>query len=147
VPPNLNFYVAHPSDHLCPEQTIEAAGIAAVDRQASRSVAGAKGNWQRPQVDVALELWAAEGMVAKALGASARLLTPQVDGGIYRGVILGETAHHIIQGQSGQLRIAHLKDSLDGQPRAGQYVRIQYVHGKGTVRACCERAQGAERGR
>ena len=102
---------------------------------------------QRPQVDVVHSLWAAEAIVAKALGASARLLTPQVDGGIYRGVILGETSHHIIQRQSGQLGIAHRKDSLDGQPQAGEYVRIQYAHGKGTVRACCERSQTAERGR
>ena len=133
------------SDQLRPEPTLEAYGVAAVDRQASRDGAGAM--TQHPQADVVHSLWAADAIVAKALGASARLLTPQVDGGIYRGVILGETPHHIIQRQSGQLGIAHRKDSLDGQPQAGEYVRIQYAHGKGTVRVCCERAQAAERGR
>jgi hypothetical protein len=86
-------------------------------------------------------------IVAKALGASAKVRTPQVEGGIYRGVILGETTHHIVQRQSAHLGIAHLKDSLEGRPQVAEYVSIQYAHGRGTVRNCCERAKSAERDR
>jgi len=135
------------ADPLRPEPTLQAGSAAAVDQHAFRDDAGAKGNTNSPQLDVGQSLWAAETIVGKALGASARLLTPQVDGGIYRGVILGETAHHLVQRQSGRLGIAHLKDALDAQAPVGQYVRIQYGHGKGTVRTCCERAQATERGR
>jgi hypothetical protein len=135
------------TNQLRPEPILEAAGVAAVDLHFSRDTTPTMGRSQNVQGEVAQSLWAAEAVVAKALGASAKLQLPQVEGGIYRGVILGETAHHIVQRQSGQIGIAHLKNALDTRPQVGAYVRIQYAHGKGTAREYCDRAQTAERGR
>jgi hypothetical protein len=106
-----------------------------------------RGGPQSLRDDVAQSLREAEAIVAKALGGSVRIQTPQVEGGVYRGVLVVETTHHLVQRQSAQLGIAHRKDSLDGQPQVGDYVRIQYTRGKGTVRECWERARAAERGR
>lgn len=135
------------SDLLRPEPTLETAGDAAADLLASRDAAHAQGRSHSSPDDVAHSRWAAEAIVAKALGTSAKLQTPQVEGGTYPGVILGETAHHIVQRQSRQAGVAHLKDLLDSQPPVGAYVRIQYVHGDGMVRACHERTHAAARGR
>jgi antirestriction protein ArdC len=46
--------------------------------------------------DVTRSLWAAEAIIAKALGASAKTRIPHAECGIYRGMILGETTHHIV---------------------------------------------------
>ena len=130
------------SEQLRPMPALETG----VDPHASPDMVHAKGISQSLGEHTAQSLWAAEAIVAKALGASAKLQIPQLEGGIYRGVILGETAHHIVQRQSGRVGIAHLKDSLDGQPGVGAHVRIQYAQGKGMVRTCCEHVKAAERG-
>lgn len=96
---------------------------------------------------VAESLTAAASLAAKALGDTARLLPAQIQSGIYRGPIVGETPYHLVQRQSAHSCIAHCKDFLDRQPQVGEHVRIQYAHAKGTVRECRERARGAERGR
>jgi hypothetical protein len=132
---------------LYPGPTLGATGVAVLDLQVSRDIVHAKGNSQILGDYPAHSLSAAEAIVAKFLGASAKLQIPQVEGGIYRGVILGETPHYIVQRQSRQVGIAHRKDSLDGQLQVGAYVRIQYVRRNGMVRTCCERARAAERGR
>jgi D-serine deaminase-like pyridoxal phosphate-dependent protein len=75
------------------------------------------------------------------------VLAAQTESGIYRGVILGETACHVIQRQSAHTGIAHLKDLLDRQPRVGDHVRIHYAKSKGTVREFRERVMSAELGR
>jgi len=66
----------------------------------------------------------AQSITAQALGNSAQMLTAQPESGIYRGVILGETACHVVQRQSAHSGIAHLKNLLDRQPRVGDHVRI-----------------------
>jgi hypothetical protein len=75
------------------------------------------------------------------------MLTAQTESGSYRGVILGETACHVIQRQSAHTGIAHLKDLLDRQPQVGDHVRIHYAKSKGTVREFRERVMTAELGR
>jgi N12 class adenine-specific DNA methylase len=102
---------------------------------------------QSQRGEVADSLTAAQSVTARALGAGAQMRTPQTGSGIYRGVILGETTHHVIQRQSAHSGIAHRKDLLDWQPRAGEHVRIQYANAKGTVRKCHEHARGEELGR
>jgi len=92
-------------------------------------------------------LAAARSITAQALGGSARMLTAQTGSGIYHGVILGETTHHLIQRQSARSGIAHLKNLLDQQPQVGDHVRIHYANSKGTVREFRERAKTVELGR
>jgi hypothetical protein len=90
---------------------------------------------------------AAQSLTAQALGNSARMLTARTESGLYRGVILGETTHHLIQRQSAHTGIAHLKDLLDRHPQVGDHVRIHYAKSKGTVREFRERAKTMELGR
>jgi hypothetical protein len=97
--------------------------------------------------EVAESLTAAEFLAARALGDTAQLLPAQIQSGIYRGPIVGETAFHVVQRQSAHSCIAHVKGILDRQPQVGELVRIQYAHAKGTVRSCREPAKIQELGR
>jgi antirestriction protein ArdC len=92
-------------------------------------------------------LVAAQSIAAQGLGNSAWMLMAQTESGIYCGVILAETACHLIQRQSAHSSIAHLKELLDRQPKVGEHVRIHYANSKGTVREFRERAKTAELGR
>jgi len=75
------------------------------------------------------------------------MLSAQIQSGIYRGPIVGETAYHLVQQQSAHSCIAHCKGLLDRQPQVGELVRIQYAQAKGTVRAYREPAKSQELGR
>ena len=79
---------------------------------------------------------AAQSITAQSLGKSARMLTAQTESGVYRGVILSETACHLIQRQSAHSTVAHVKHfpAKYGQPRVGDHVSIHYANSKGTVR-------------
>ena len=92
-------------------------------------------------------LAAAKSITAKVLGDSAKTLAAQTESGNYRGPIIGQTEHHIIQRQSAGTGIAHPKDLLDRQPQTGESVRINYSDSKGAVREFRERtkAQGRDR--
>jgi hypothetical protein len=107
---------------------------------------GGNGSPSQPN-ELADSLTAAQSITTQTLGNSARVLAAQTESGIYRGVILGETACHVIQRQSAHTGIAHLKDLLDRQPRVGDHVRIHYAKSKGTVREFRERVMSAELGR
>jgi antirestriction protein ArdC len=86
----------------------------------------------------------ARSITAKVLGNSAKTLTAQIESGSYRGPIIGETEHHIIQRQSGRTGIAHPKELLDRQPQIGESVRINYSDSKGAVREFRERAKSQD---
>ena len=86
----------------------------------------------------------ARSITAKVLGNSAKTLTAQIESGSYRGPIIGETEHHIIQRQSGRTGIAHPKELLDRQPQIGESVRINYSDSKGTVREFRKRAKSQD---
>ena len=90
---------------------------------------------------------AAQSITAQSLGNSARMVTAQTESGVYRGVILSQTACHLIQRQSTHSTVAHVKDLLDGQPRVGDHVSIHYVNSKGTVRRVLQRGKIPEIGR
>jgi hypothetical protein len=86
-------------------------------------------------------LTAAKAITEKSLGTSAKTLTAQTESGSYRGPIIGETEHHLIQRQSARTGIAHPKELLDRQPQMGESVRINYSDSRGIVRAIRERGK------
>jgi hypothetical protein len=86
----------------------------------------------------------ARSITAKVLENSAKTLTAQIESGSYRGPIIGETEHHIIQRQSGRTGIAHPRELLDRQPQIGESVRINYSDSKGTVREFRKRAKSQD---
>jgi antirestriction protein ArdC len=67
---------------------------------------------------------------ARALGDKARVYNAQTDSGIYRGEIIAETQHHIVQKLSQGSTVAHRKQLLETVPGVGQSVVIRYSHGK-----------------
>lgn len=93
---------------------------------------------------VAESLRSAHSITKQALGDSAKTLAAHTESGNYRGAIIGETDHHIVQRQSGNAAVAHPKELLDHQPETGQVVRINYSNERGTVREFRERLKAKE---
>jgi len=120
------------------------AGSGTVNVQAKQT-----GTDRRSTVDMpgGESLMEAKSITAKVLGDSAKTLTAQTESGNYRGPMIGETEHHIIQRQSARTNIAHPKDMLDRQPQIGESVRINYSDSKGAVREFRERAKAQDRDR
>jgi antirestriction protein ArdC len=96
---------------------------------------------------VSASLKNARSIAARALGESAEVVTAQTESGNYRGPVIGRTEQHIIQRQSANTAIAHLKQLLDGQPEIGQTVRINYANGHGSVQEFRDRAKAKDLGR
>ena len=66
----------------------------------------------------------------RALGDNARIYNAQTDSGIYRGEIIGETQHHVVQKLSQSSTVAHLKHLLGSVPGVGQNVALRYSNGR-----------------
>ena len=89
-------------------------------------------------------LTTAQAITAKALGESARAVHALTESGTYQGPIIGETDYHLIQRQSANLGVAHLKEGLDRQPGLGDNVVINYSSSKGTVLDARDRVKAQE---
>src|SRR5215469_6255740 len=81
------------------------------------------------------------------LGPETRVELALTDSGSYRGPILVETAHELIQRISPQYAVIHSKGHLDSGPRIGNHVCITYSNGIGHVRHGRERNRSKELGR
>jgi antirestriction protein ArdC len=97
--------------------------------------------------DRAKELEAARAITTAALGESARTVDAVIDGGTYRGQIIGETERHLLQRQSAGMAVLHPKDLLDRLPQVGDIFAINYSNGRGVVRDSHDRSKAQELGR
>lgn len=86
----------------------------------------------------------ARALAIKQLGEEARTYTAQTQSGIYRGKILGETNHHIVQRVSSQTAVAHLKKLVGDTPDMEANVVISYRTDKVQIRELQERSKAAE---
>ena len=76
--------------------------------------------------EIAASFHQAEEITKTRLGADAVTAPAEKDSGIYRGEILGDTQHHVVQGVTAHIAVAHEKDSLAAVPAVGDQVRIMY---------------------
>jgi antirestriction protein ArdC len=72
----------------------------------------------------------AKAISGRSLGSDVRVYSAQTDSGIYRGEIIGETSHHVVQKLSQQSTVAHPKELLGSAPAVGQNVVLRYSNGK-----------------
>jgi len=86
------------------------------------------------QVQALLERLGPETLVEPAL----------TDSGTYRGSVVVETAHELIQRISPHYAVIHRKEDLDIRPRIGDQVCITYSYGDGHVRKVRERSRSKE---
>lgn len=67
------------------------------------------------------------------------------DSGIYRGTVLHETSHHLVQ-DVGRGAVIHRKGDLDGAHQVGTRVAIRYQGGKGAVQTLAPMQRPTGRG-
>ncbi|MGH9613550.1 MAG: ArdC family protein, partial [Bryobacteraceae bacterium] len=99
------------------------------------------GSHGRASADIGKSLTAAERFASQSLGESTRTFVAQVESGRYKGQIIGETEHHLIQRLSAQSAVVHKKELFDPIPQFGQHVAISYADGKASVKKTRERAK------
>jgi len=119
-------------------------GSGTVNVHAKQTATDRRSTVDAPSGDSLIE---ANSITAKVLGDSAKTLAAQTENGSYRGPIIGETEHYVIQRQSAHTGIAHPKDLLDRQPQIGESVRVNYSDSKGAVREFRERSKAQDRSR
>lgn len=119
-------------------------GSGTVNVHAKQTATDRRSTVDAPKGDSLME---AKSITTKVLGDSAKTLTAQTENGSYRGPIIGETEHYVIQRQSAHTGIVHPKDFLDRQPRVGESVRINYSDAKGVVHEFRERSKAQDRSR
>jgi non-canonical (house-cleaning) NTP pyrophosphatase len=83
-------------------------------------------------------------LAAASLGNDAKTYPAQVESGIYRDQIIGETAACVVQRVSSRSAVAHPKEALDRQISAGEHVLIKYSNGNGLVRESHQRSRDRE---
>jgi hypothetical protein len=89
----------------------------------------------------------ARSITKRTLGEEAKLMLAQTASGTYRGLVIGDTEHHIVQRLSDKSAIAHPKASLDKRPEVGQTVRISYSNAHAFVRELRDRSKAKGIGR
>ena len=82
--------------------------------------------------------------ILERLGPETRVELALTDSGTYRGAVVVETAHELIQRISPQYAVIHRKEDLDTRPRIGDQVCITYSNGDGHVRKVRERSRSKE---
>ena len=82
--------------------------------------------------------------ILERLGPETRVEPALTDSGSYRGSVVVETAHELIQRISPQYAVIHRKDDLDSRPRIGDHVCISYSDSQGHVRKVREKSRGKE---
>ncbi|MGC4052850.1 MAG: zincin-like metallopeptidase domain-containing protein [Paludibaculum sp.] len=87
---------------------------------------------------------AAKQVTVAKLGESSRTFTAQTQSGNYRGEIIGETDHHLVQRLSAQSTVAHMKQLLESAPKVGENVGISYSNGRASCRTMAERPRERE---
>ena len=80
------------------------------------------------------DLDAAKALTSGVLGTSASIVRPLTDSGAYRGLIIGETVHLVVQQQSAHTAVVHEKRSLDLRPEVGHKHAIIYSNFRGSVK-------------
>lgn len=83
-------------------------------------------------------------LAVKELGHEARTYVAQTQSGIYKGRIIGETEHHLLQGVSGQTAVAHLKQLMADPPNVSDNVVISYRNSQTQIREQRERSRAAD---
>lgn len=83
-------------------------------------------NGRRPpnEQEAAQSLAAAEDVTKRVLGDHARTYQPNTESGRYRGEIIAETEHHVVQKLSPRSTAAHPKHLLPEPVAAGQNVLV-----------------------
>ena len=82
--------------------------------------------------------------ILERLGPETRVEPALTDSGTYRGSVVVETAHELIQRISPQYAVIHRKDDLDSKPRIGDHVCVTYSNGNGHVHKVRERSRNKE---
>ena len=71
----------------------------------------------------------AERKAKQLLGSKANVYQADTESGKYRGDLLGETDHHVIQKLSPRSAVAHPKHLLPGAVQPGQNLVVSYSNG------------------
>jgi len=82
--------------------------------------------------------------ILERLGPETLVEPALTDSGTYRGSVVVETAHELIQRISPHYAVIHRKEDLDTRPRIGDQVCITYSNGDGHVRKVRERTRNKE---
>lgn len=98
-------------------------------------------NYAKPAAESLRE---AESITSKHLGQSAKTYPAQIESGIYRGNVIGETPDLFIQRLSPKSAIAHPKELFEQPPGVGANVSVNYSKSKPLVREIKERGKAQE---
>lgn len=87
---------------------------------------------------------AAKAVTSEALGDFAKTYAAQTQSGTYKGPIIGETDHHVVQRLSPKSAVAHMKHLLGAVPAKGENVSIAYSNERTQIREAPNRSRSHE---
>ncbi|MBL8292767.1 MAG: hypothetical protein JNN08_13065 [Bryobacterales bacterium] len=93
-------------------------------------------NVRRPpnEQETAQSLAAAEDVTKRVLGDHARTYQPDTESGRYRGEIIAETEHHVVQQLSPRSTAAHPKHLLPEPVASGQNLLVAYSNNQAQLK-------------
>lgn len=98
-------------------------------------------NYSDPEAE---SLHAAESVASRVLGQAAKTYPAQIDSGVYKGTVIGETPDLFIQRLSPKSAVAHPKELFQQLPNVGRNVSVNYSKSKPLVREIRERGKARE---